>query len=111
MAHKSDSVKRVYFYMEAEQHMRMKIRLDHHGIGVSEFVRAVTEGLIEKDSNIEGFMAEYRKKSKKKKHSKNKNKYSKRDLAKSETILEDLGLNGDDLEDIFDIIEESNPEI
>ena len=56
MAHKSDSVKRVYVYMEEKQHMDLKVRLDYHSIGMSEFVRACSEALLVGHPIMEQFM-------------------------------------------------------
>ena len=60
MAHKSDSVKRVYVYMEEKQHMDLKVRLDYHSIGMSEFVRACSEALLVGHPIMEQFMDNYK---------------------------------------------------
>ena len=59
MAHKSDSVKRVYVYMDEKQHMDLKIRLDYHNVGMSEFVRACSEALLLGHPIMEQFMDNY----------------------------------------------------
>jgi hypothetical protein len=109
MAHKSDSVKRVYVYMDEKQHMDLKIRLDYHNVGMSEFVRACSEALLLGHPIMEQFMDNYKENSEK--HSKRNNKIAKRDREKSEKMSSDLGLNLDEIENIFDIIEEDHPEI
>ena len=45
------------------------------------------------------------------KHSKRNNKIAKKDREISEKLNSDLGLNLDEIENIFDIIEEDHPEI
>ena len=109
MAHKSDSVKRVYVYMEEKQHMDLKVRLDYHNIGMSEFVRACSEALLVSHPIMEQFMDSYKETSPK--HSKRNNNIAKKDREKSDKIVNDLGLNLDEIEDIFDIIENDHPEI
>ena len=109
MAHKSDSVKRVYVYMEEKQHMDLKVRLDYHSIGMSEFVRACSEALLVGHPIMEQFMDNYKEASPK--HSKRNNKVAKSDRETAEKISADLGLNLDEIENIFDIIEEDHPEI
>lgn len=106
---KSKDSKRVYVYMASEQHMKLKIRLDYHGIGMSEFVRACSESLIDRDPIMEEFVESYREGSGK--HSKRNNKIASRDNQIAETIEEELNLDGDEIEDIFDLIEEDHPEI
>lgn len=109
MAHKSDSVKRVYVYMEEKQHMDLKVRLDYHSIGMSEFVRACSEALLVGHPIMEQFMDNYKESSDK--YSKRNNRIAKKDREKSDKLSVDLGLNMDEIESIFDIIEEDHPEI
>jgi|TARA_R110001606_G_scaffold118277_2_gene248657 cobyric acid synthase len=109
MSIENTEAKRFYFYMNAEQHMRLKIRLDHHKMGVSEFVRAYSEGLIEQDSLIEDFMEEYKERTPK--YSKRNNKKEKSDRIKAKKLNKDLNLDMDEINDIFDIIEDSGPKI
>ncbi len=95
--------------MEEKQHMDLKIRLDHHSIGMSEFVRACSEALLVGHPIMEQFMDNYKETSPK--HSKRNNKIAKKDRETAEKLTSDLGLNLDEIENIFDIIEEDHPEI
>jgi hypothetical protein len=101
--------KRVYVYIDEEQHVQLKIRLNYLGISMSEFVRACGEGLLNKHPIMEQFMDHYRETSPK--FSKKAAKQAKKDREKSEKIDKDLGLDFDEIEDIFDLIEEDHPEI
>jgi hypothetical protein len=99
--------KRVYIYINDEQHLQLKIRLNYHGIGMSEFVRACSQALVDEDKLIIDFLDSYKAKSEK--HSKRNSKFEKRDKKLAEQLKTDL--NMDDIENIFDIIEEDHPEI
>jgi len=101
--------KRVYVYMDEQQHVKLKIRLNYLGISMSEFVRVCGDGLLNQHPIMEQFMDHYRETSEK--FSKKAAKKAKKDREDSNKIMDDLGLNIDDIENIFDIIEEDHPEI
>jgi len=101
--------KRVYVYMDEQQHVKLKIRLNYLGISMSEFVRVCGDGLMNQHPIMEQFMDHYRETSEK--FSKKAAKKAKKDREDSNKTMEDLGLDFDDIESIFDIIEEDHPEI
>jgi|TARA_R100000081_G_C4784813_1_gene153832 hypothetical protein len=101
--------KRVYVLMNEKLHMDLKIRLDHLNIGLSEFIRACSDGLIQQHPIMEQFVDHYKETSEK--HSKKATKLAKKDREESDKIMKDLGLDLDEIEDIFDIIEQDHPEI
>lgn len=101
--------KRVYVYMDEQQHVKLKIRLNYLGISMSEFVRVCGDGLMNQHPIMEQFMDHYRETSEK--FSKKAAKKAKKDREDSNKTMEDLGLDFDDIENIFDIIEEDHPEI
>ena len=101
--------KRVYVIMGEKQHLDLKIRLDHLHIGLSEFIRACSDALVEGHPIMQDFIDHYRENSEK--HSKRSAKLAKKDRKESEKISKDLGLDLDEIEDIFDIIEQDHPEI
>ena len=101
--------KRVYVYMDEQQHVKLKIRLNYLGISMSEFVRVCGDGLMNQHPIMEQFMDHYRETSEK--FSKKAAKKAKKDREDSNKIMDDLGLDFDDIENIFDIIEEDHPEI
>lgn len=109
MSYKSDSVKRVYVYMDEKQHMDLKVRLDFHNLSMSEFVRVCAEGMLSENPIMDQFIDFYKEHSEK--HSKKSIKDHKRDRDDSDELLTELGLSGDDIQDIFDIIEDDHPEI
>jgi len=101
--------KRVYVYMDEQQHVKLKVRLNYLGISMSEFVRACGEGLMNQHPIMEQFMDHYRETSEK--FSKKAAKKATKDREDSDKLMEELGLDFDDIESIFDIIEEDHPEI
>ena len=101
--------KRVYVYMDEQQHVKLKIRLNYLGISMSEFVRVCADGLLDQHPIMEQYMDHYRETSEK--FSKKAAKKAKKDREQSDKLMEDLGLNLDDIENIFDIIEKDHPEI
>ena len=95
--------------MDEKQHMDLKIKLDHLKIGLSEFIRACSNALVEGHPIMEQFIDHYRETSEK--HSKKSAKLAKKERKESDKIMKDLGLDLEEIEDIFDIIEQDHPEI
>ena len=60
MSYKSDSVKRVYVYMDEKQHMDLKVRLDFHNLSMSEFVRVCAEGMLSENPIMDQFIDFYK---------------------------------------------------
>jgi hypothetical protein len=104
-----NTVKRIYIYMDEKQHMDLKVKLDFHHINMSEFVRVCADGVLSGNPIMDQFIDFYKEHSEK--HSKKSIKDAKKDREVADELLHDLGLSGDDIEDIFDIIEEDHPEI
>ena len=101
--------KKVYAVLGEKQHMDLKIKLDHLKIGISEFIRACSSALVEGHPIMEQFIDHYRETSEK--HSKKSAQLAKKERKESDRIMKDLGLDLDEIEDIFDIIEQDHPEI
>lgn len=95
--------------MDEKQHMDLKVKLDFHRMSMSEFVRACAQGVLSGNPIMDQFIDFYKEHSDK--HSKKSIKDSRKDREISDELLSDLGLSGDDIQDIFDIIEEDHPEI
>lgn len=109
MSEKQSTVKRIYIYMDEKQHMDLKVRLDFHRMSMSEFVRACAEGMLTNNPIMDQFIDFYKEHSDK--HSKKSIKDAKKDREMADELLIELGLSGEDIQDIFDIIEEDHPEI
>jgi hypothetical protein len=109
MKNKTDNKKKVIFSDTDVRHAQLKIRLQYDGLSQADFFRSFITGYLEKDENIMDFIRNY--KETKKKMSKRNMKYTKQDLSEAEDILGKFGIKDDELENIFDIIAKSNPEL
>tara|TARA_B100002019_G_C20769559_1_gene356874 strand:- start:168 stop:497 length:330 start_codon:yes stop_codon:yes gene_type:complete len=109
MKNKIDNKKKVIFSDTDVRHAQLKIRLQYDGISQADFFRSFITGYLEKDKNIMDFIQKY--KEDKKKMSKRNMKYAQKDLDEAEDILGKFGIKDDELENIFDIIAKSNPEL
>ena len=106
---KSDSTP-VSFFLHPRIHEELKIRLYYEGFATqSEFFRACTLSLLEKNKKFMEFLDHYRE---------NEGLMSKAKLRKSKKLREDgkdlmkeLGITKEDVENIFDLIEEEIPEL
>ena len=100
----------VSFFLHPRIHEELKIRLYYEGFATqSEFFRACTLSLLEKNEKFMEFLDHYRE---------NEGLMSKAKLRKSKKLREDgkdlmkeLGITKEDVENIFDLIEEEIPEL
>ena len=100
----------VSFFLHPRLHEEMKIRLYYEGFATqSEFFRACVLSLLEKNEKFMQFLDQYRE---------NEGLMSKAKLKKSKKLREDgkdlmkkLGITKEDLENIFDLIEEEIPQL
>ena len=106
---KDGDFKRVHFYADKDAHIRFRASLEKHNMTMSEFLRACCEAVSEDDSDMIAFLDSYKEKSEK--HSKTKTNILKKDLEKSDSLLEDLGIGENDIESLFDFIADQHPEI
>ena len=109
MKDKIDKKKKVIFNDTDVRHAQLKVRLQFDGITQSEFFRSFITGYLEKDENIMDFIRNYKETNSK--MSKRNMKYVQRDAEEAEDILGKFGIKDDELENIFDIIAKSNPEL
>ena len=109
MKDKIDKKKKVIFKDTDVRHAQLKVRLQFDGITQSEFFRSFITGYLEKDQYIMDFINKYKENNSK--MSKRNMKYVQKDLEEAEDILGKFGIKDDELENIFDIIAKSNPEL
>ena len=109
MKDKIDKKKKVIFKDTDVRHAQLKVRLQFDGITQSEFFRSFITGYLEKDQHIMDFINKYKESNSK--MSKRNMKYVQKDLEEAEDILGKFGIKDDELENIFDIIAKSNPEL
>jgi len=111
MAAKPDT-KKIVFYDTLHRQAEFKVQLAHDGIGQSEFYRAILTGYIKKDADILAFVDKIKASKKVGKPTKKSDiTKSKKLIKKGNETLSKLGLAENDIEDIFDILEQANPDL
>jgi hypothetical protein len=101
--------KKIVFNDTDKRHADLKIRLQHDDLTQSEFFRAMITGYINKDTRIVSFVHDWR--SMNKGYSKAKTAKSKRLLKKGEDVKSKFGLDQDEIDNIFDILEQEHPDL
>ena len=101
--------KKIVFYDTDKRHVELKIRLKHDRLTQAEFFRTLITGYLEKDEDILTFLHKY---------IAQHGKQSKRHLIKNAQLIDEgretksrFALNEDEIENIFDILEEEHPEL
>ena len=97
------SQKKIVFRESDKKHAELKIRLNYDGITQQQFFSCVVEAYVNKDKNMMNFVSEL--KEKKKVHSKARRKKSNDLLEAGEDTIKKFGLDKDEIESIFDMIE------
>ena len=101
--------KKIVFTDTDKRHADLKVRLQHDDLSQSDFFRAMLSGYIEKDSRIISFLCDWREQNRT--YSKKKRKKSERLLDKGEEIKSKFGLEEDEIESIFDLLEQEHPDL
>ena len=101
--------KKVIFDDTDTRHARLKIRLDYDGLSQAEFFRSFITGYLEKDNLIMEYIDNYKKSNGK--MSKRNMKYQSKDIKIAHDLLGQFGIGDDELENIFDVIAKSNPDL
>ena len=100
----------VSFFLHPRLHEEMKIRLYYEGFATqSEFFRACVLSLLEKNEKFMEFLDYYREDEGL--LSKAKLKKSKKLRGDGKDLMKKLGITKEDLENIFDLIEEEIPQL
>ena len=105
---KSDR-KKFMFYDTPKRQADLRIKLKNEGINQSQFFRAMITGYLSNDVGINDFLDRY-------KEQQNIQSTSRRNILNSENASENLtaklfGLDDNDIENIFDLIEEEHPDL
>mgnify|MGYP003118969936 FL=1 len=101
--------KKIVFSDTGKRHADLKVRLQYDDLSQTDFFRAMLTGYIEKDERVISYVYEWREQNKK--YSKRKRAKSERLLGKGEEIKNKFGLNQNEIEDIFDLLEEEHPDL
>ena len=101
--------KKVVFYENEKKHADFKVRLNYDNLTQSEFFRAIISGYIEQDEDLLSYIARYQEGNQK--HSKVKRSDSKKLLDAGSSTKKKFGLEDEDIENIFDLLEKENPDL
>ena len=97
--------KRVIFVDNDHRHAQLLLKLKYDGIKQADFFRHIVSGYIDDDSRITEYIEEFKTQSLKHKEK------SKRLRKAGKKQLNNLNLGSDEIENIFDIIEEGHPDL
>ena len=106
---KKDKTKRIVFESTTNKHAQLKVRLQYDSMTQAEFFRCLIQGYLEKDERLLEYLQDYR--ISKGHDSKRNARYRKKDTEKAEDLLKKFGIKDDELENIFDLIEEEFPDL
>jgi translation elongation factor EF-G len=109
MKDKINRTKRVIFDDTDTRHAQLKIRLEYDGLSQAEFFRSFVTGYLEKDKSVMEYIKKYKEQNKK--MSKRNMKYQTKDINLADDLLGQFGIGEDELENIFDVIAKSNPDL
>ena len=101
--------KKVVFYENEKKHADFKIRLNYDNLSQSEFFRAFISGYINQDEDLLSYIARYQEDNGK--HSKVKRAESKKLTDSGSSTSKKFGLEDEDIENIFDLLEKENPDL
>ena len=101
--------KKIVFDDTDTRHAKLKIRLKHDNLSQAEFFRALVTGYIQNDTLLLDFIKKYKQGNKK--QSKKTIKMIERDHQKAESLMQQFGIADGELEDIFDLIENTHPNL
>ena len=101
--------KKFMFYDTNKRQADLRIRLKYDGMNQSQFFRAMITGYLEKDESILNYLDKY--KEKYQVQGQKKRDGAKLMMKKGRVVEKEFGLNEDEIENIFDILEKEHPEI
>ena len=101
--------KKILFTDTDKRHADLKLRLHYDGLTQADFFRSLITGYLEKDENIMNFIAGVQES--KNIHSKQKRAKSKKLEEEGENLMKKLGLGEEEIENIFDLLEEEYPNL
>ena len=105
-----DTHSKLSFYVNSKDHENLKIRLYYDEIKTqTEFFRMCVDSYLSQDELFMEFLDDY--KINKKVQSKKRTTESRKLRDKGNKLLQDLALTNEDIENIFDILEEDLPEL
>jgi len=100
--------KKICFDSNDKLHADLKIRLHYDDIKIKEFFNEIVLAYVNKDEHILAFIEQLKQK---KAISKNKLRKTKKARSKEKETIRQFGLDENEVERIFDILEKEHPEL
>ena len=107
--HNYDEMQKVTFYADKNEHVRLKIRLQQDNLTQSDFFRCMLQNYIDKDESILDLVNNYKEKNKRQNAERRKN--AQKSLEKGRDVKTKFALGDDEIENIFDLLEQEHPEL
>ena len=107
MASMGQLSKKVVVYESDKRYADFRIMLDNDGISQADFLRAMIQGYIKQDKDLMPYIDKIRKKQIEIPKAWVRESRRKRKVAQQK--IDDLGLNEEEIDNIFDILEQENP--
>tara|TARA_R110002110_G_scaffold151332_5_gene343467 strand:+ start:323 stop:649 length:327 start_codon:yes stop_codon:yes gene_type:complete len=101
--------KKFMFYDTEKRQADFRIKLKNEGMNQSQFFRAMITGYLNNDASINEFLDSYKKSQNI--QSKSRRNILKRENEKENQVKDTYGLSENEIENIFDIIEEEHPDL
>tara|TARA_Y100000034_G_scaffold136717_1_gene215157 strand:+ start:4705 stop:5040 length:336 start_codon:yes stop_codon:yes gene_type:complete len=101
--------KKIIFEDTDKRHADLKIRLHYDQLKQGEFFRLMLSGYVDQDERIMSYVEDYKKGNSI--QSKKKIADSKRMRNKAQLVKDKFALSTDEVESIFDLLEEENPDL
>ena len=99
------TIKQICFESNDKLHADLKIRLHYDGIRIKEFFNLIVEAYVEKNEHVLAFVEEIKEH---KAISKRKRNKTKRARLKEKETIKQFGLDKNEIESIFDILEKEH---
>jgi len=96
--------KKLMFYDTEKRQADLRVRLKFDGLNQAQFFRAFITGYLDKDERIIDYIDDYKKKCGV--HNEKKRSDTKKFIKKGKNMESEFALNKNEIEDIFDILEE-----
>ena len=97
--------KKIVFYDSDKRYADLKIRLEHDKLSQAKFFRGILTGYLSQDPDILNFVDKLKASKRNDKTSKKRNKEIRELVNDGNETLEKILLNEDEIENIFDILE------
>jgi hypothetical protein len=101
--------KKFMFYDTEKRQADLRIKLQHDGMTQSSFFRIMMSGYLENDENVLNYLNDFQEKYKMR--GKHKIKKVRRLINEGEELKKKFSIDDNDIEDIFDLVEEEGPSL